>query len=167
MKKNIILGFILSLFVFQLAGCSAVKKDMAHIWNSLKGNQTEKQSGSREDAAQKYKYKGQRDELFAEPPVLTPAVARPGDTINHELQYTLLSQQKNKRFVVSEVVILSSSSETMDLVKREAEKPQGTHVSTLQFTIPKDLDAGTYKIISSLSAGNLKKTVQGEFVVRQ
>jgi hypothetical protein len=163
MGKKGLFGFVLLFFMLQISGCASLQKDMATFFDKLTG----KQAGTREEAVMKYGYSGQRDVIFAEPPVITPAVARPGDTIVSEFQYSLLAPQKDKSFVVSEVVILSSSRETMNLVKREAVKPQGTHVSTLQFTIPKDLDAGKYKITSSLSAGSIKKTVQGEFVVRQ
>jgi hypothetical protein len=34
--------------------------------------------------------------------------------INYEMQYAVLAPQENVRFVVAEVVILSSKSETMD-----------------------------------------------------
>ena len=167
MRKKSLFVFVLLFFIVQLAGCASVQKDMAAFFDKLNASQSGKQAGTREDAVLKYRYNGQREVIFAEPPVITPAVARPGDTIIYEFQYSVLAPQKNKSFVVSEVVILSSSRERMDLVKREAVKPQGTHASTLQFTIPKDLDAGKYKITSSLSAGSIKKTVQGEFVVRQ
>lgn len=166
MGKRSFFGFVLLLCIVQLAGCASVQKDMAAFFDKLNASQSGKQAGTREDAVLKYRYNGQREVIFAEPPVITPAVARPGDIIVSEFQYSVLAPQKNKSFLVSEVVILTSSRETMDLVKREAVKPQGTYVSTLQFTIPKDLDDGTYKIISSLSAGNVKRTVQGEFVVR-
>jgi hypothetical protein len=167
MKNSAAVYFILLLFVLQASGCASIEKDMANFWNSPNGSQTEKQGSTREDAIQKYGYKGERDEIYTDSPILIPAVARPGDTINHKLQYALLAPQGNKRFVVSEFIILYSSRETMDLIKREAEKPQGIHVSTFQFTIPKDLDPGIYKIITTISSGSLKKTVEGEFVVKQ
>lgn len=128
---------------------------------------SDKQGGSRADAAKKYGYRGQHDEIFTETPVLSPAVARPGENMRYELQYAVLSPQKDKRFIVSEVVVLSGGGETIGLAQRQTEKPQGTHISTMQFDIPKDLVPGTYKIITTLSSGNLKKTVHGEFVVRR
>ncbi|MBF0338891.1 MAG: hypothetical protein HQL05_13805 [Nitrospirae bacterium] len=178
-KRNVVIYFLLLLFFLQSAGCAsigmalaervvtvALEKGMANSENNQKGIQTEKQGNTREYAIQRYDYKGNRDEIYTDPQILSPAVARLGDTINYKLQYALLASQENKLFVVSEIVILYSSKETIELVKREAEKPQGMHVSTLQFTIPKDLDPGKYKIISTLSSGSLKKTVESELVVR-
>lgn len=167
MRRNIIFGFVISLFIFQTVGCASVQKDMLTFLDNLKASLSDKEGGSRGDAVLKYGYRDKHDEIFTDQPVVSPAVAKPGDSVRYELQYAVLSPQRDKRFVVSEIVVLTGGGETTVLAKRESEKPQGMHISTLQFDIPKDLDPGTYKIISTITSGSLKKTVQGEFVVRR
>lgn len=167
MRKNIIFGFVISLIIFQTVGCASVQKDMTTFWDNLKATLSDKEGGSRGDAVQKYGYRGKHDEIFTEQPVVSPAVSKPGDSVRYESQYAVLSPQIDKRFVVSEIIVLTGGGDTTVLAKRKSEKLQGMHISTLQFDIPKDLDPGTYKIISTISSEGLKKTVQGEFVVRR
>jgi hypothetical protein len=165
--KRKLLYFVFLLFMLQLAGCASFREDMISSWNRLKGNQSEAQGRGREDAVLKYGYKGQREKIYAEFPIITPEVARSGDTINYELQYAILAPQKNKLFVISEAIVLSKGRDAMVLMKREVEKPQGIHVAKLRFTIPKDLEAGLYKIVTTITLGNLEKVVQTEFTLRK
>ena len=165
-KKTTAISALL-LMVLLTSGCASVQWNFEDYWKNRTASVSDKQGELRADALQKYGYSGQYDEIFAETLTLTPFVAMPGDNMRYELHYGVLSPQKNKKFVISEMVVLSGNGETITLAQRQTEKPQGSHISTMQFDIPKDLDPGTYKIITTISSGNLKKTVQGEFIVKR
>jgi len=134
MKRLVIVCVIFSFFI---SGCVTVEKrgdtvivdpwkkvgeKIEAFWKKLKGETTEKQTGAREEAVKRYEYKGLTDEIIVERPVVTPSVVNPGDKVKQELQYTLLSPQEGKRFRVLESVVLSSSKDTIELIKRESEK---------------------------------------------
>ncbi len=165
LHKKRALIFVL-LFVFlQTSGCASLQKDLSDFWNKLKAGHSDSQVGSRNEAAKKYGYTEKTDELFTELPNFSSTLVRPGDTVRYELQYAILSPKKEKVFTMSEVVVLVGSGETIILAQRQTEKAQGLHILKLQLDIPKDIDPGKYKIITTLSSGGLKKTVLGEFVV--
>jgi len=160
---------IISL-VFFISGCATIRhtledveKKIADFWEKLKGEKTDEHVGTREEAAKKYEYKGLKEEIIVEPPIITPKVVKPGDIVKQELQYTLLAPQKEREFNVSETISLSSGKETFEIMERSSKKTQGIHLSTLKFTIPADLDAGIYTLITILSIGEQKKTVNGSF----
>jgi hypothetical protein len=173
------LSLVVSIFVtLFILGCVTVErkgetividpwKKIGEFFAKLKGETTEKQAGPREEALRRYGLEGLRQGLIVEPPVITPEVVKPGDKVKQELQFALLAPEEGKRFNVSETIVLSSSKETTELIKRETEKPQGIHLSTIEFTIPADLDRGEYKLISTINIGGQKKTVSGVFKLKE
>lgn len=176
------LGLVMSILVtFFIFGCVTVEKmgdtividpwkkvgeQIEAFWKRLRGQMAEEQTGARDEALRKYGLEGLRQGLIVERPVITPEVAKPGDIVKQELQFALLATEEGKRFNVSEVIVLSSSKDTFELVRRSSEKAQGIHLSTIQFTIPADLDPGEYTITTTLSIGDQKKTVRGIFKLR-
>lgn len=172
-RKMLILFFIFFMS-FNVSGCATlsptvekIQGEIVGFWEKVKGEQKEKQTATREEAIHRYNYNGLKDELIIEPPLITPNVVSPGTKIKQELEYTLLVPQKGKNFKVSETVTLSGSEMQIQLSKKESDMAQGTHVSTLQFVIPKDLNPGGYKIITSISIGTQKKIVTGSFNLAQ
>lgn len=152
MKDNVIKSaavFLCILFLqINISGCA--------------GNQT----GTRKEARDRDK--GRWDELIVETPVITPKAARSGEKIKQELKFTLLSAQEGVLFNVSETVLISDGSDTIEfeLTKKESRKAQGIYKSIVQFLIPKDLSAGEYRLITIISAGKEKKSVSGNFRVK-
>lgn len=141
-----------------------IEEKIADFWKKLKGEKTEEQVGTREEATKKYEYKGLKEELIVEPPIITPKVVKPGDIVKQKLRYSLLAPQKEREFNVSETVSLSSGKEKItELMERSSKKVQGTHLSTVKFTIPADLNPGVYTLITVLNIGEQKKTVSESF----
>ncbi len=172
--RKFLISFFIFLISFNISGCATISPTVEKIqggivgfWEKVKGEQKEKQTATREEAIRKYNYNGLKDELIIEPPLITPNVVSPGTKIKQELQYTLLAPQKGKNFKISETVILSGSEMQIELSKKESDKAQGIHVSTLQFVIPKDLTPGDYKIVTTISTGTQKKVVIGSFKLTQ
>lgn len=166
-RLNCILCLVGFLLMLSISGCAPIQKKVVGFWEKIRGEQTEKQTGTREEAVSRYNYRGLRDELIVEPPVIAPAIVSPGDKIKQELQYTLLAPLEEKRFKVSETVTLSGSGMRIELSKRESEKAQGTHLSILQFEIPQDIKSGDYRLDTRVSTGTHEKTVSGSFRVKR
>ena len=163
--KKAELGVVLLLFVVSilawLPGCARVQKTVGSATNVLKGTQTDQQLESRENAVRRYKYKSTRNELFLEVPVVSPKIVKPGETLNQTVQFGLLSPRVEKTFYVIEVITLTGGDLVVELLKKDSEKNQGIHATTLQFTIPKDLPQGRYTVVTNILADNIKawKTV--------
>jgi hypothetical protein len=174
--KTILVVFI--LLTFFISGCITVERKgdtividpwekIGEFFAKLKGEATEKQTGARDEALKKYGLEGLRQGLIVEPPVITPEVAKPGDKVKQEVQFALLAPEEGKSFNVSETIVLSSGKDKIELIRRETEKSQGIHLSTIEFTIPADLDRGEYKLISTISIGEQKKIVSGSFKLKE
>jgi hypothetical protein len=162
--------FLCILFLLNIAGCATIQPTIKELgqklkdfWKELKGEMTEKQTGTREEAIKKYGLKGLKEGLIVEPPIITPQVVKPGDKVKQEVQFALLAPEEKKHFNVSEIVVLSSGRDMIELMRRSSEKTQGIHLSTIEFTIPADLALGKYKLITTLGSGEHKKTVSAGF----
>jgi uncharacterized FlgJ-related protein len=165
-KAKIYLVCIISVIVhINILGCAEMQKKAEYYWGKIKYQFSDKQTGSRDKAVQKYDQKGGQDKLIVETPVITPKVASPGQKIKQELQYALICTQQDKRLTVSEAVSISTGKDTIELTRRESIKAQGIHESIIEIAIPKDLSAGEYKLITTLSTGDQRKKVSGSFRV--
>jgi hypothetical protein len=119
----------------------------------------------RGEAAQLYHYQGLRDELIVESPKLSTVNARPGDKITREVAFALLSPQREKKFQVTEVITLTGPGLAVDLSKKEWEEAQGSHISTIQVTVPKDLPPGIYTLVTRIATEEQQITKRTSFQV--
>lgn len=141
----------------------------AFVWATilLVSCSTVKEIDSRKEAVTLYRYQGLRDELIVEAPKLSPSIVRPGSTITREIKITVLSPQQDKRFKVTEVTTLSGSGLSLELSKQTSEKTQGSYVSTIQVTMPKDLSPGAYTLITTVSTEDQQMKQRGTFQVEK
>jgi hypothetical protein len=119
----------------------------------------------RGEAIRHYRYQGQRDELIVEPPKLSTTAAKPGELLTREVTFALLSPQRERKFPVTETVTLTGPSLVVELSKQESEKPQGSHISTIQLTVPKDLPPGVYVLITRIGTEEQQVTRKTPFQV--
>src|SRR4030042_6442460 len=108
MKRLIIVLIILSSLSFQFIGCAEIKQKAEYYWGKIKSEFSEKKTGSRENAVQKYKETGSQEKLIVEPPIITPNTVSPGQKINQKLQYVLICPQKEKMVTISETVFIAT-----------------------------------------------------------
>ena len=167
-KSIKVLGYLfLLIMLFGFSGCAEMKQKAEYYWGQIKYQFSDKQTGSREKAVQKYNQKGNQEKLIIEPPKISPNVASHGQKIRQTLQYALICPEPNMRLTVTEAVSISTGTDSIDLTKRQSTKAQGIHESVIEFAIPKDLGAGEYKLITTINAGNQRKTVTGNFRVKR
>ncbi len=151
------------LLQISISGCATIQE----VWERIMGRQFETEIRTREEAAKSYGYKGLTDELIVEPPTITPHVAGPGDKVKQELQVTLLSPREKRRFKVMKIIDISIGRDTIELERTKSEMTQGTHISILQFVLPKDIEPGEYRITTSISTDKRRKIVYGSFKVKR
>ena len=123
------------------------------------GNYQDKQVASRAEAAQRYAL-SQQPRLELESSVNRPERVSPGTPVESQVGYTVLAPATTSDVKVTESRTLVRGSESFPLSKRDVVRPQGTHVSTLKFTLPKDLAAGDYTLVTTVTSGALSRTAQ-------
>jgi len=194
MKRIIAIFIIFSFLSFQLMGCvtmtetgkgaavGAVAGGIAGailgdtkgaivgafagaIVGAVIGNYYDKQIASRVEAAQKYKYKAKEEKLEIEDSLIVPRDVTPGSTVEAHVQYTLLAPTEAQQLKVTETRILANGNERLELAKRGVLRAQGTHISTMRFTIPKDIEKGDYTLITIVSDGKQTRTAKSPFKV--
>jgi outer membrane lipoprotein SlyB len=128
-------------------------------------NYMDQQNATREQAARKYGYDAATEKLEIEGSSLTPQRARRGTTVESAVQYTALAPNNGQQIRVTEVRTLVGSRETVDLGKREVMRAQGTHTSTMKFTLPRDIARGEYSLVTTVSDGRNTRSTQTPFIV--
>jgi hypothetical protein len=125
------------------------------------GNYQDRQTASRAEAAQKYDYAGKEgDRLEVEGFSLSPQDATPGANVESSVQYTTLAASENQQVKLKETRTLLGEKDTLQLAEREIVREQGSHTSTLKFTVPKDFPKGDYMLVTTISDGKQTKTAR-------
>ena len=189
MKKIIIVFVIVSFLGLQLIGCASMSGTekgavggaaaggiigailgdtkgavigalAGAIIGAVIGNYYDKQTASRAEAAKKYEYTNKEEKLEIENADLKPQDIAPGSTVESTVLYTVLTPDPGQNIKITESRTLVNGNERLELAKREVVKPQGTHLSTMKFTMPKDIEKGDYTLITTISDGKQTKTVK-------
>jgi flagellar biosynthesis GTPase FlhF len=126
--------------------------------NKEQNKKAEEKKEQNEEAERKPE--DRRVSLFIEESsVVTPNV-RNGSMVEANIQYTLLAPLDDKQIKITETRILSSSRKKMELDRREVVRKQGTHMSTIKFTMPDDMPKGYCVLFTTISVGQYSKTVR-------
>lgn len=131
---------------------------------ALVGHYQDRQIASREEAARRYALANQ-PRLEVEGQQNSPQRAAPGAAVESQIGYTVLAPGSGQDMKVTESRALVRGNDNFPLSKRELSRPQGTHQSTLKFTLPRDLPKGDYQLVTTISSGGLTRTVQTPLVV--
>jgi len=119
----------------------------------------DKQTATRAEAEHKYGAVKQ-DKLEIDSSTLTPADVVPGDKVESAVQYTALAANEAQQIKLTETRTLVSDKESVQLASREVTRAQGSHTSTMKFTLPKDMTKGNYTLVTTVSDGKSKRTVK-------
>jgi flagellar biosynthesis GTPase FlhF len=98
--------------------------------------------------------------LFIEGSSVVTPIVRSGSTVEANVKYTLLAPADDKQIKITETRILSSSEKRMELDRREVVRKQGTHLSTIRFTMPDDMPKGYCVLFTTISVGRYSKTAK-------
>lgn len=194
MKKVICWLMLFSFLCFQLTGCasmSAPEKGLAGgvvvgallgavvggrpgaliggfvggLFGAAIGNYHDSKVASRSEAIKKYRYNFKEDRIEIEDSSILPQYAASGAKLEAQIQYTVLSPENYRETKITETRILDLGSESIVLGEREVPRAQGTYISTLKFTLPRDMPKGNYTLITVVSMNEKTKTTRIPFSV--
>lgn len=189
MKKVVIVFVIFSFLGLQLIGCASMSQTekgavtgavaggilgailgdtkgavigafAGAIVGAVIGNYYDKQTASRAEAVKKYVYKAKEEKLEIEDAAVKPQDATPGSQVETTVLYSVLTPDASQNIKITETRTLVNGKERLELAKREVVRPQGTHLSTMKFTMPKDIEKGDYSLITTISNGKQTKTAK-------
>lgn len=140
------------------------------IVGAVIGNYYDKQVSSRAEAAKKYEYASKNSgetRIEIEESSFAPERVKTGSSekVSSSVQYTVLAQSENQEINITETRILVNGKERLELSKREVKRAQGTHVSSMKFEMPKDMEKGDYTLITTITDGRQTKTVKDNLKV--
>jgi surface antigen len=130
------------------------------IIGAVIGNYYDKQIASRAEAAKRHEYKAREEKLEIEDSLIAPKGVAHGSTVESHVQYTVLAPDETQKIKITETRILANGNEKIDLNRREVIRSQGTHISTMKFTMPKDIAKGDYTLITVISDGKQTRTAK-------
>ncbi|MFZ5997588.1 MAG: glycine zipper domain-containing protein [Nitrospirota bacterium] len=127
------------------------------------GKHLDKKVQSREEAVQQYQQTGalnnQKNTVFAmEDSQLDKPVAKPGEEAVSGVQYTVIEKNPTSMVTLVEKRFIEIDGDKFPIDTRTVTREQGTHVSAVKFTVPKD--AGEYRVITIVEKEG--KTLQAE-----
>jgi hypothetical protein len=105
----------------------------------------------RDEAAKKYDYKGVEEKLEIDRSVVVPQDVALGKTAKAEVIYTVLMPNERQKVRITEIRTLVHGNETIELARREVERAQGSHQSTMEFTVPEGIPKGDYTLITTIT----------------
>ncbi|MEW6110356.1 MAG: glycine zipper domain-containing protein [Nitrospirota bacterium] len=190
MKKIIVILMLVAFSGFQLTGCATMSETekgaavgavaggilgailgdtkgaiigtlAGAIVGGVIGNYYDKQTASRAEAARKYEYKAHEEQLEIEDVTIRPQEVTTGASVDASVLYTVLTPDERQNVKITEVRTLVNGKEKLELARREIVRTQGTHLSTMKFTMPKDIEKGDYTLITTVSDGKQTRTAKG------
>ncbi|MEW6586346.1 MAG: hypothetical protein AB1442_12145 [Nitrospirota bacterium] len=105
--------------------------------------------------------------LLVDDSAVTPLIAETGSKIEANVRYTVLGPEPLKTMRITETRILANSIKSVEIAKREISRDQGTHSSTIKFTISEDMPTGYCILYTSISNGEYTKTAKSEIIVNR
>ncbi|MBF0457015.1 MAG: hypothetical protein HQK99_03870 [Nitrospirae bacterium] len=98
---------------------------------------------------------------------LRPQTAFPGSTIEISVQYTL-RLPKNKSLVeVTEIRTLVMGTEPVELSRKKIIRSEGSHKSTIKFSLPMDIEKGDYTLRTVISTPAETKTIEDTLTIKK
>jgi surface antigen len=124
------------------------------------GNYYDKQIASRAETAKKYEYKGKEEKIEIEDSSIMPQNVAAGSTVKANVQYAVLVPDETQQIKITETRTLVNGKERIELARREVIRSQGTHISTMEFAMPKDIEKGEHTLITTISDGKQTGTTK-------
>jgi uncharacterized protein YcfJ len=130
------------------------------------GHYYDKQTASRDEAI---KRRGDAqvpgDVIEVEGGSVNPESVTAGATVESSVQYTALASTEGQQIKLRETRTLEGDNGTVQLADREITRAQGSHSSTVKFTMPQDFPKGNYTLVTTVSDGKQSKSVRSQLRV--
>jgi flagellar biosynthesis GTPase FlhF len=106
-----------------------------------------------------------RVQLYIEDSAIITRNVKAGSIAEANVQYTLLASIDVQQIKITEKRILYTPTKSLELDKREVIRKQGTHLSTIKFTVPEDTPKGLCILYTTVSDGKYAKTAKSVMVI--
>lgn len=125
------------------------------------GRQSEEKKKA-EESAQEDKTVG----LFIENSDVIPQIVEYGSDVQASVKYTVIASDDEKRHLkIIEKRILVKGNTLTELARREVLRKQGTHLSTMKFTVNEEIPKGYCKLLTSISDGENTRTITSDLII--
>lgn len=138
------------------------------VIGAVVGNYYDNQVATREEALSKHRTNRVNTlSIDIDSSSVNPQTVMANSTLDAQVQYTILAPSDVSQITVVETRALVKGNERMELAKREVVRTQGTHLSTMRFTMPRDIEKGDYTLITTISdkEGRQIRTVKNSLKV--
>lgn len=115
--------------------------------------------------AEKKKREEKRVQLYIEDSAIITKNVKAGSIAEANVQYTLLAPADVQQIKITETRILYTPTKSLELDKRQVVRKQGTHLSTIKFTVPEDTPKGLCILYTTVSDGKYAKTAKSVMVI--
>ena len=123
------------------------------------GDYRDRQTATRAQAAQRYGPGA--DRLVLEGATVMPQAVRAGAAVESSVQYTTLSADAGSQVTVRETRrLVASDDSAVPLGDRQVVRAQGSHRSSIRFTMPAGIPPGSYRLVTTISDGQQSRTVE-------
>ena len=96
----------------------------------------------------------------------TPEGASRGDTVNIDLQYTVITPD-NERSLIKETREVRYNGNPVAREVKETKREDGTYTVTLIYQVPEDSRAGTYQVVNTVEMGDKRSETFTSFTVNE
>jgi len=133
------------------------------------GNHIDQQEKSRAQTSRDYAYApSQGIRLRVEAVRANPAVLSPGETVNVNLTYAVLTTSADQQVLVRETRDIQVNGASVGKTHIDIAREGGTWKSTVPVTLPANAPMGKYRVIASVEmAGGSRDTGEASFKVQQ
>jgi flagellar biosynthesis GTPase FlhF len=111
------------------------------------------------------KRREERVQLYIEGSAILTKNVKPGSIAEANVQYILLAPVDVQQIKITETRILYTPTKSLELDKRHIVRKQGTHLSTIKFTVPEDTPKGLCILYTTVSDGKYAKTAKSVLVI--
>lgn len=115
--------------------------------------------------AEETKNKDEQAELFIEDSDVINHIVEIGSKVKANVRYTVLSPIENQQTKITEKRFLINRNTVIEMAQREVLRTQGTHISTIKFTISEDMPKGYYVLLTTISDGKLSKSIKSDLII--
>jgi uncharacterized protein YcfJ len=136
------------------------------IIGGIVGHYRDKQIASRDEVIKRRgDSQAPGDLIEVEGGSIHPESVTAGATVESSVHYTALASTEGQQIKLKETRTLEGSNGAVQLADREVTRVQGSHTSSIKFTMPNDFPKGSYTIVTTLSDGKQTKSVRNPLQV--
>jgi hypothetical protein len=155
-------------------GSSGAKTEMAVLGGLVGalvggavGHYTYDQKRDRQETAQRYNYQPTAGSMLrVENAAATPASVRPGDTVNLNTTYAVLTPSPAETVNVLETREIMHQGELIGKPQITVSRNGGTFTSSVPLILPENAKKGTYSVVTTIQSGGVRDSRETTFTVQ-